>query len=131
MRPEFIEKIVVLLQRHSLRSFEFEQVGACLSLKFDAKANAVSPTGHLEGVEVEPCKIIHSTSMGVLRLTHPQRDEPFVKMGSEIKEGQTIAFLQNDELLEEVKANCSGVLVAAVAQEGQVIGFAQPLFEIR
>lgn len=131
MSPEFIEKVVVLLQRHSLRAFEFEQAGACLSLKFDAKANAVSSTAHLEGAEVEPCKVIHSPSMGILRLTHPQRDEPFVKMGTEIKEGQIIAFLQNDELLEEVKANCSGVLVAAVAQEGQVIGFAQPLFEIR
>ncbi|RON42393.1 biotin/lipoyl-containing protein [Pseudomonas brassicacearum] len=131
MSPEFIEKVVVLLQRHSLRAFEFEQAGACLSLKFDAKANAVSPTANLDGVEVELCKIIHSPSMGVLRLTHPQRDEPFVKMGAEIKEGQIIAFLQNDDLLEEVKANCSGVLVAAVAQEGQVIGFAQPLFEIR
>ncbi|MNF90147.1 acetyl-CoA carboxylase biotin carboxyl carrier protein subunit [compost metagenome] len=69
--------------------------------------------------------------MGILRLTHPQREESFVKMGSEIKEGQIVAFLQNDDLLEEVKANCSGVLVAAVAQEGQVIGFAQPLFELR
>ena len=131
MSPEFIEKVVVLLQKHSLRAFEFEQAGACLSLKFDAKASAVLPTAHLERVEEEPCKIIHSPAMGILRLTHPQREESFVKIGSEIKEGQIVAFLQNDELLEEVKANCSGVLLAAVAQEGQVIGFAQPLFELR
>jgi len=131
MSPEFIEKVVVLLQKHSLRAFEFEQAGACLSLKFDAKANAASPTDHLERVGEEPCKIIHSPSMGVLHLAHPQREESFVKVGSEIKEGQIVAFLQNDDLLEEVKANCSGVLVAAIAQEGQVIGFAQPLFELR
>jgi acetyl-CoA carboxylase biotin carboxyl carrier protein len=131
MSPEFIEKVVILLQKHSLRAFEFEQAGACLNLKFDAKANATSAASHIERIEEEPCNIIFSPSMGVLRLTHPQREESFVKVGSEIKEGQIVAFLQNDELLEEVKANCSGVLVAAVAQEGQVIGFAQPLFELR
>lgn len=131
MSPEFIEEIVALLQRHSLKAFQFEQAGACLSLKFDGQRKAVSPAEHFERVEEEACKIISSPSMGVLRLTHPQRDKPFVTVGSEIKEGQIIAFLQNDELLEEVKANCSGVLVAAVAEEGQVIGFAQPLFELR
>lgn len=131
MSPEFIEKVVALLQKHSLRSFEFEQAGACLSIKLDAKVNAASPLVHLESAEAEPCKIIHSPSMGVLRLTHPQREEPFVEVGSEIQKGQIVAFLQNDELLEEIKANCSGVLVAAVAQEGQVIGFAQPIFELR
>lgn len=131
MSPEFIEKVVILLQKHSLRAFEFEQAGACLSLRFDAKANGTSSSAHIEKVEEEPCKIILSPSMGVLRLTHPQREESFVKVGSEIKEGQIVAFLQNDDLLEEVKASCTGVLVAAVAEEGQVIGFAQPLFELR
>jgi acetyl-CoA carboxylase biotin carboxyl carrier protein len=131
MSPEFIEKIVILLQKHSLRAFEFEQEGACLSLKFDAEANPISASAHIEIVEEEPCKIILSPSIGILRLSHPQREESFVKVGSEIKVGQLVAFLQNDDLLEEVKASCSGVLVAAVAQEGHVIGFAQPLFELR
>jgi len=130
MSPEFIEKVVFLLQKHSLKAFEFEQAGAFLSLKLDAQTN-VGSIVHPQPVEVEPGKFIHSPAMGVLRLTHPQREESFVKLGSEIKEGQIIAFLQNDELLEEIKANCSGVLVAAVAQEGQVVGFAQPIFEIR
>lgn len=131
MSPEFIEKVVFLLQKHSLKAFEFEQAGAFLSLKLDARANVCSSIVHPQQVEDAPYKIIYSPGMGVLRLTHPHREESFVKLGSEIKEGQIIAFLQNDELLEEIKANCSGVLVAAVAQEGQVVGFAQPIFEIR
>lgn len=131
MSPEFIEEVVMLLQTRSLKFFEFEQAGACLSLKIDGKGKAVSPATHVERVTEEASKLISSPSMGVLRLTHPQRDKPFVALGSEIKEGQIIAFLQNDDLLDEIRANRSGVLAATVAEEGQVVGFAQPLFELR
>ncbi|GFZ62797.1 hypothetical protein PSE10B_46650 [Pseudomonas amygdali pv. eriobotryae] len=131
MTPEFIEKVVSLLQKHSLRAFEFEQAGARLTLKLDPERGVATDAGQANAQQKEQRNIILSPAMGVVRIKHPQRDEPFIKPGAEVKEGQIVAFLQNGELLEEVKATRSGVLVASVATDGEVVGFAQPLFELR
>lgn len=126
MSPEFIEQLIFMLQKHGLNALEFEQAGCLLSLKLDG-SSLVDPQPAKEATRT----FIGSPGMGVLRLAHPQRDEPFVALGAEVKEGQIVAFLQNDEVLGAIKADCSGVLVAALAQEGQVVGFSQPLFEMR
>lgn len=131
MTPDHIEQMVNLLQKHSLKAFEFEQAGARLSLKLDAKPGFSSSAERLAVAHHQPRKTVCSPSMGVLRLAHPQREAPFVQQGSEVKQGQVIGFLQNGERLEEISATCSGVLVAVIAREGQVVGYAQPLFELR
>lgn len=130
MSPEFIEQVIKLVKQRSLCAFEFEQAGACLRIVLDGRDSGLQESP----AAVAPARAITcltSPAMGVLRLKHPQRDEVFCPLGSEVKEGQIVAFLQNDEVLEEVKASGAGVLLAALAEDGDVVGYGQNLFEVR
>jgi acetyl-CoA carboxylase biotin carboxyl carrier protein len=116
-----------------LETFEFEQAGACLRLTLGdispapASASAstmVSPNQETHGVVPAP-------GMGILRLSHPQRDEPFIAPGANVEKGQVMAFLRNGILLDEVTADRAGRVISVLAEEGDLIGYGQPLFELQ
>ncbi|AMB87485.1 hypothetical protein AWM79_20185 [Pseudomonas agarici] len=130
MSPDFIEQIINLVKRSSLCAFEFEQAGTCLRISLEERGSGLSACSPA-ATPARTVNYLSSPAMGVLRLKHPQRDEVFCAVGSEVKEGQVVAFLQNDALLEEIKASSSGVLLAALVEDGDIIGYGQKLFEIR
>lgn len=64
--------------------------------------------------------------------TAPSVDaEPFVKVGDVVKEGQTIGIVEAMKLMNEVNADCSGIVEAIVAENEQMVEYGQPLIKIR
>ena len=62
----------------------------------------------------------------------PSEDaEPFVKVGDTVKEGQTIGIIEAMKLMNEVSAECSGVVEAVMAENEQMVEYGQPLIKIR
>lgn len=57
--------------------------------------------------------------------------EPFVKVGDVVKEGQTIGIVEAMKLMNEVNADCSGIVEAIVAENEQMVEYGQPLIKIR
>lgn len=129
MSPDFIEQVIKLVKQHSLCAFEFEQASACLRISFYGRGSGL-PEPQEAPASAQAINYLTSPAMGVLRLKHPQHDEVFCALGSEVEEGQVVAFLQNGALLEEIKASSTGVLFAALAEDGDVVGYAQNLFEV-
>ncbi|NBA94872.1 acetyl-CoA carboxylase biotin carboxyl carrier protein subunit [Pseudomonas sp. R5(2019)] len=125
MTPDFIEQVVQMLNKRALRAFEFEQAGACLRLMPGGQA-LTAPVA----LAVAPPPTLNATGLGHLRLTHPQRREPCVTAGTSVTAGQVLAFLQTGTLLQPVLAEQAGVIARVLASEGELIGFAQPLFEL-
>ena len=58
-------------------------------------------------------------------------EEPFVKVGDVVKEGQTIGIVEAMKLMNEVNAGCSGIVEAIVAENEQMVEYGQPLIKIR
>lgn len=131
MSPQFIEQIVQLLKRHSLETFEFEQAGACLRLTLGGVSPASASASTPVSPNLEAREIVSAPGMGVLRLSHPQRDEPFIAPGANVEKGQVMAFLQNGVVLDEVTADRAGRVTSVLAAEGDLIGYGQPLFELQ
>lgn len=132
MTPDFIEQVVQMLNKRSLRAFEFEQAGASLRVMPGGQALALP---EVLGPKPEPttasAATLNATGLGHLRLTHPQRSEPCVTTGATVAAGQVLAFLQTGRLLQPVLAEQTVVIGRVLAGEGELIGFAQPLFELR
>ena len=64
--------------------------------------------------------------------TAPSVDaEPFVKVGDVVKEGQTIGIVEAMKLMNEVNADCSGIVEAIVAENELMVEYGQPLIKIR
>ncbi|MDR2196140.1 MAG: acetyl-CoA carboxylase biotin carboxyl carrier protein [Gallionellaceae bacterium] len=55
---------------------------------------------------------------------------PFVEVGQTVKTGDTLCIIEAMKLLNEIKADASGVIKAILVENGQPVEFGQPLFII-
>ena len=49
-------------------------------------------------------------------------------MGSSVSEGQTLCVIEAMKLMNEIPADCSGVVKEILVENGQPVEFGQPLF---
>lgn len=56
--------------------------------------------------------------------------EPFVQVGSEIKEGDNVCVLEAMKLLNEVKSDINGKITEILVNDGDIIEFGQALFTV-
>ncbi|MCL2559501.1 MAG: acetyl-CoA carboxylase biotin carboxyl carrier protein [Turicibacter sp.] len=56
--------------------------------------------------------------------------QPFVKVGQQVNEGDTVCILEAMKVLNEIKASKSGTVVAIHVENGDVVEFDQVLMEI-
>ena len=63
------------------------------------------------------------------RSPSPEAD-PFVETGDKVEEGQTICIIEAMKVMNEVKAERSGTIEAALADNGEPVEFGTPLFRI-
>lgn len=80
---------------------------------------------------VSKAKIIKSPLVGTLYLQASPKEAPYVSVGDEIKVGQTLCLIETMKIMNEVKAEISGVLESVMVEDGQVVEYDSPLFLIR
>lgn len=55
---------------------------------------------------------------------------PFVELGTQVKEGQTICLIEAMKILNEIEADKSGTVTRILGENGQAVEYGQPLFII-
>ena len=56
--------------------------------------------------------------------------DPFVEVGSSVTKGDTLCIIEAMKILNQIEAECSGVVSAILVDDGQPVEFGQPLFII-
>ena len=56
--------------------------------------------------------------------------KPFVELGDQVKEGQTLCIIEAMKILNEIEADKSGTVTRILADNGQAVEYGQPLFVI-
>jgi acetyl-CoA carboxylase biotin carboxyl carrier protein len=56
--------------------------------------------------------------------------KPFVEVGSQVKEGQTICIIEAMKILNEIEADKSGTVTQVLCENGQAVEYGQPLLVI-
>jgi acetyl-CoA carboxylase biotin carboxyl carrier protein len=56
---------------------------------------------------------------------------PFVEVGSAIREGQALCIVEAMKLMNEIEADCAGVIVEILVENGKPVEFGQRLFKVR
>ena len=79
-----------------------------------------APSGH----------IVTSPMVGTFYRSAQPGAEPFVTVGSQVKVGDTLCIIEAMKLMNEIEADKSGVIKAALADNGSPVEFGQPLFVI-
>jgi acetyl-CoA carboxylase biotin carboxyl carrier protein len=83
-------------------------------------AASAEPEGH----------IVKSPMVGTFYRSSAPGTPPFVEVGSNVKEGQTLCIIEAMKLLNEIDADASGVIKQILVENGQPVEFGQPLFVI-
>lgn len=55
---------------------------------------------------------------------------PFVEIGGNVREGQTLCIVEAMKLMNEIEADCTGKVTDILVENGKPVEFGQPLFRI-
>jgi acetyl-CoA carboxylase biotin carboxyl carrier protein len=82
---------------------------------------AAAPAGHQ----------VKSPMVGTLYRAGQPGAEPFVSVGSTVKQGDTLCIIEAMKLLNEIEADISGTIREILVENGSPVEFGQPLFVIQ
>lgn len=85
-----------------------------------APAAAAAPTGH----------VVKSPMVGTFYRSSSPGAKPFVEVGSQVKEGETVCIIEAMKILNEIEADKSGTVTRILGENGQAVEYGQPLFII-
>lgn len=81
---------------------------------------AAAPTGH----------VVKSPMVGTFYRAASPGAKPFVEVGSQVKEGETLCIIEAMKILNEIEADKSGTVTRILGENGQAVEYGQPLFVI-
>jgi acetyl-CoA carboxylase biotin carboxyl carrier protein len=147
----FIKKLIKLLDESSLADLELEEEGIKIRLskprpKIVPNAQnipfPVMNTSTIPVEKAEPEKVqkpedeispentveIKSPMVGTFyRAPSPEAD-PYVNVGSSVKEGMVLCIIEAMKLMNEIESEVSGKILKILVENGQAVEYDQPLF---
>ena len=77
---------------------------------------------------LDPARVIESPTVGTFYRSSAPGAEPFVKVGSHVEADTTVAVVEAMKVMNEIKAEKSGVIKEILLENGQPVEYGQPLF---
>ncbi len=152
MNIKEIKEVLQLMQEHNLSEIELEKDGLKIKLRKDAAGRTVmQETGSSHPVVIPvPSAISHSETAGTKAVADapdtvsvrspmvgtfyasPAPDQPaYVAVGQRVKEGDVLCIIEAMKLMNEIKCECSGMVIEVLGKNGQPVEFDQPLFKVK
>ena len=82
------------------------------------------------GKELPPGHILRSPMVGTFYASANPDSPPFVKLGQQVKVGDTLGIIEAMKMFNQIEADASGTIVAVLGSNGQPVEFDEPLFVI-
>jgi acetyl-CoA carboxylase biotin carboxyl carrier protein len=143
-----IKTIIDLMKKNDLSVFEIEKEGFRLKLQrgLSGQAAAVAPLSVPpkaaatapesapalpRAIESVPLKEIVSPMVGTFYRAGSPDAAPFVDVGKTVTEETVVCIIEAMKVMNEIKAETSGVIAEVVAENGKPVQFGQVLFKVR
>lgn len=143
---EELRRIVKLMKDNDLSYFQFEKDGFMVKLRRGPEQVFAAP-GSFAPAPVAPAPVaataaptapakpegkeITSPMVGTFYASSSPESKPFLKVGDTVSVGQTICIIEAMKVMNEIKAETSGVVTAIVAQDGTPVQFGATLFVLK
>jgi acetyl-CoA carboxylase biotin carboxyl carrier protein len=76
-------------------------------------------------------ELVRAPMVGTFYASSSPEAEPFVSLGQQVSEGETMCIIEAMKMFNQIEAEASGTVVAILVENGQPVEFDQPLFVIR
>jgi acetyl-CoA carboxylase biotin carboxyl carrier protein len=144
-----IKAVIDLMKKHDLSVLEIEKEGFRLKLQRGASAPqaalaapaapalssktvpAAEPPPAAKPIESIPMKEIVSPMVGTFFRAASPDTPPFVEVGKPITEETVVCIIEAMKVMNEIKAETSGVIAEVLAENGKPVQFGQALFKVR
>ena len=139
MEPTKIREYAQLLREMDLTALEIQADGT-VRLERNPSAPAApaveAPAARAEravpSAPAEPdASVVVSPMVGVFYIAPQENAEPFVQVGSEVKQGDVLCIIEAMKLMNEITVEFDGVVTEVLAVNGAVVEYGQPLFRVR
>lgn len=94
-----------------------------------SQANAAAPSSTTEALSLN-INSITSPMVGTYYSAPSPTAKPFVSIGQQVKEGDTIGIIEAMKIMNQIEADQSGVVVNILVKDGDAVEFGQPLIVI-
>ena len=147
MKIDEIKTIVKLMSDNDLTEFKIESDEMTLCLRRAARQQSApapvfvpaavpavqepaqaAPAASAGHGAPDPAKVIESPTVGTFYRSSAPGAEPFVKVGSHVEADTTVAVVEAMKVMNEIKAEKSGVIKEILLENGQPVEYGQPLF---
>src|SRR5438046_9604103 len=142
-----IKAIIDLMKKNDLSVFEMEKdgfrlklqkgpgdqpvVAAPLTLAPTATTPQVPSGAEAAGIETGGLKDIVSPMVGTFYRGASPDAAPFVDVGKNVSEDTVVCIIEAMKVMNEIKAETSGVIAEVVAENSKPVQFGQVLFRVR
>jgi acetyl-CoA carboxylase biotin carboxyl carrier protein len=146
-----IKTIIDLMKKHDLSVFEIEKEGFRLKMQRGASASQSAaaapamagatskgagtgtepPLPAAKAIESVPMKEIVSPMVGTFYLAASPEAPVFVEVGKPVTEDTVVCIIEAMKVMNEIKAETSGVIAEILAENGKPVQFGQALFRVR
>jgi biotin carboxyl carrier protein len=139
MELDELRQLTAWLLSSDLRCLELSRPGERVRLTVaDGSRSAVSinddkpdaPAAISAGHPGSGAVVVRTESAGLFTLTHPMRNEPFVKIGDRVRENAVLGLLKIGLLYAPITAPTPGIVTKITATDGALLGFGSPVLEL-
>ena len=148
-----IKELIALIRKNDLSEFSLEQEGFKITLKrggelqqvITAPAFAPAPVGVAPAAAPAAAlsspasssgggsgdRDLPSPMVGTFYSAASPESSPFVTVGQQVTPETTICIIEAMKVMNEIKAETSGVITEVLAENGKPVQYGQALFRIR
>lgn len=94
-------------------------------------AEPAAPGSAPEARERDDSLSVTSPIVGLFYAAPAENAEPYVSLGDKVKKGQTLCIVEAMKLMNEITADCDGVIDKICVTNGQMVEYGTELFRIR
>ena len=151
MELKDIKAIIDLMKKNDLSVFEMEKDGFRLKLQkglgdqpivvSSPVPAAISPVANGPAMTATPAaapageasnlKDVSSPMVGTFYRAASPDAPPFVDVGTRVTEDTVVCIIEAMKVMNEIKAETSGVIAEVVAENGKPVQFGQALFRVK
>jgi acetyl-CoA carboxylase biotin carboxyl carrier protein len=124
MRPQDFATLAAEMATTGVARLELTGPGFTLSLARGGAQAGEVPAPPAPNADLVP---VSASALGSFLRTHPLHEKPLAVDGEAVVAGQPIALLQVGALLVPMPAPADGMIVAAIPEEGALVGYGDRL----
>lgn len=135
MKDEEIRRYAEIMKTWGLEHLSVTENGTTISLGRPCQTDIPAAVGDHEPKPREMTgssdySSVLSPMVGVFYAAPAENADPFVSVGDQVKEGDTLCIIEAMKLMNEIRAEYSGVISKICVTNGQVVEYGTELFQI-